>query len=319
VGGGTVNGDGKPRGPGRPDGAGPPSMVGDPLEEIAIPPTTRLGRRGRPDPGLQVAAAVVVVGLGLALAKPWDWGASPTPPAEPVGTAAPTAIATNSPARPRWTDPEATASCLSNRLWLAVIDEAGSDGRTSVRSWTRLDLVPAAGPDDPAIARIHVYADAVPRIGFCAPTRAAGVPETGPLAVAAWRLERGTAAAAATAVSITPIVASGGAISDGGAVFAPPAGSAERLGGERLGARLGDPEAAWSAEGAARWRPDGWSTGPEPAHGGGWPPGTYVFRVGLPGAGPGGADEAWFAVDLRGPWRGPDGATPAPDEPGPAP
>ena len=294
-------------------------MVGDPLEEIAIPPTTRLGRRGRPDRGLQVAAAVVAVGLGLALAKPWDWGASPAPAAEPVGTAAPAATTTISPAAPRWTDLEATASCLSNRLWLAVVDEAGADGRTSVRSWTRLDLVPAAGPDDPAITGIHVYADAVPQIGFCAPTRTAGTLGAGPLAVAAWRLEPGTAAAAATAVAIAPIVASGGDISDGGAIFAPPAGSAGRLGGDDPGARPGDPEAAWSADGGVPWRPAGWSTGPEPAHAGGWPPGTYVFRVGLPGAGPGGADEAWFSVDLRGPWRGPDGATPALDSATPGP
>lgn len=288
-------------------------MVGEPLEETAVPPTTRLGRRGRPDRGLHVAAAAVVVGLALALAKPWDWGASPTTPVEPAGTAAPTAVDMISPP-PRWTDLEATASCLSNRLWLTVVDEAGDDGRTSVRSWTRLDLVPAAGPEDPRIARIHVYADAVPRIGFCAPTRAAGVPGAGPLVVAAWRLERGAAAAAATAVSIAPIVASGGDLSDGGAVFAPPAGSAEQLGAAHRGAGPGDPEAAWSADGDLPWRPAGWSTGPVPASGGRWPPGTYVFRVSLPGAGPDGADEAWFSVDLRGPWRGPDGAA---REPGP--
>jgi hypothetical protein len=225
---------------------------------------------------------------------------------------------------------------------MVVVDEAGDDARAVARSWTRIEPVPASGPTDPGIATAHAYAEAVPRIGFCAPTRAG---DAGPsadagtrLEVAVWRVERAAGPQAASAVPLDLAVDAGGTFGDGGALYAPPAGtSGGRGSGDEAagangddasspaaGAGPGDPEAAWSIDGAAPWRPAGWSTGPTLAEVGGWPPGTYVFRVDLAGTEPGGGAEGWLAVELRGPWLGPDAAAPPSDrdgrtpDPGPA-
>jgi hypothetical protein len=278
-----------------------------PFEEVDLPATTRLGRGGPPDRTLRIAALLAVAGLGLALAKPWDW-AGPTA-APPATTIAPGAAASPAePGRPtpppRSIDPAAGVGCLSDRLWMAVVDEVDAGAATHARTWTRLDPVPVDDPTDPRIATAHAYAEVVPRIGFCAPTAAGattssgtarGAATAGRLAVAAWRVERAAGSAAATAVPLDLAVVAGGTIADGGALYAPPAGAG--------GPDPGDPEAAWSTGGSDPRRPAGWSTGPARTDVG-WLPGTYVFRVALDGARSAGDREGWIAVELRGPWAG---------------
>jgi hypothetical protein len=66
-----------------------------------------------------------------------------------------------------------------------------------------------------------------------------------------------------------------------------------------------DPEDAWAAggpaPGSARWR----AYGGQPVQAS-WPPGIYVFGVDALGSGPEGSGVAWFAIELRGPWTGPE-------------
>ncbi len=168
-------------------------------------------------------------------------------------------------------------------IWTTVVDQVAE--ATSSRSWTRIDPVPAGGPTDPAIATISVFADAVPRIGFCipaglevspsggtgadpgSPSGAAGVP----LAVRVWRVTPTTAPMTPVATALLPVLVSGGTVADRGALFGPPP--------------------VTPAPGARR------TASPAP-----WPAGRYVFRVDLQGAGPGGSDVTWFAIDLKGPW-----------------
>jgi hypothetical protein len=295
------------------------------VEEVDLPATARIGRGGAHDRSLRVAIVLAVAALGVALVKPWDWGApaalpGPTSTGAPAAAASPGAAGPSTPRPPAWTDLAARVSCLSNRLWMVVVDEVEDGGRTLARSWMRLDPVPAAGPTDARIVRAHAYAEAVPRIGFCAPTAGATGGPGDRLEVSAWRLEQG-AAPETVAVPVEPALVAGGTIADGGALYSAPAGLRRGLdpgdsvtndgrGDPDPSGRPTDPETAWSADGGAPWRPAGWSTGPAPASGGDWPPGTYVFRVGLPGAGTGSRAVAWFSVDLRGPWLGPDGAAP---------
>ncbi len=326
-GGGTASDGGAPGAPGRSGGA-----PGVPFEDVDLPATVRIGRPGTPDRALRVAAACLVAGLALAFAKPWSWGspaAAPTQAPDVIATPAPAASAVPAALAPRrWTDLGASGSCLSNRLWMAVVDEEDDGGRTVTRSWTRLDPVPASDPTDPGIVRARVYAEAVPRIGFCAPA-AAGTTERR-LAVAAWRLEPGTAPDEATAVPIEPVILAGGAVADGGALYGPPTSSRSGIvpgepgsptagGADARGAHgvAADPEVTWSVDGGGPWQPHGWTTGPEQAGAGGWLPGTYVFRVAVPGAAADDAAIAWVAVELRGPWPGteaapPDASTPQP-------
>lgn len=294
-----------------------------------LPVTARIGAGGGPGRGLRVGVAVVAIALGLALVKPWDMVAPATLPPDADASA-------EDASRPRATGalsdraPEATAgawtgvegvACLSERSWMAVVDQV--EGASARRSWTRLVLVPATGPTDPAMVVTRAWAAAVPRIGFCAPRRDGG---RVPFEVAGWRVEpvdgdaedagpdavtgpdaggagsdpgpvRATSAFRASAIA--PLVVAGGTIADRGALYAPPTDPGG-AGGPGAGA---DPEAAWAADGGEP-RPAGWGAGPS-GTGGSWPPGRYVFRVRLPGAGPGGADEAWFAIELLGPWPSP--------------
>jgi len=314
------------------------------------PPTTRIGPAGGSGRGLRTAVVLVAFALAVAVVKPWDWIAAPSvaPGREGAAilvaspTTAPSASPPSAPpAAPRdWTDVGALVACLSGTSWLAVVDQV--DGPTVSRSWTRLDLVPATDPLDPAIARTHVYAGAVPRIGFCAPGPAAGGGEAAdahgaagarggaPFVIRAWRLTPVESATQGTgtalpgtreAVPIVPPVVSGGTIAEGGALFGPPAGVAA---GSMAG-RTPDPEGAWAAGGLAQG-PAHWAADDGRAAQASWRPGTYVFRVGPSGAGPVGGDPsggdpvgggpsggevAWFAIELRGPWVGP-GAPPAP-------
>ena len=244
-GGGTASDGGAPGAPGRSGGA-----PGVPFEDVDLPATVRIGRPGTPDRALRVAAACLVAGLALAFAKPWSWGspaAAPTQAPDVIATPAPAASAVPAALAPRrWTDLGASGSCLSNRLWMAVVDEEDDGGRTVTRSWTRLDPVPASDPTDPGIVRARVYAEAVPRIGFCAPA-AAGTTERR-LAVAAWRLEPGTAPDEATAVPIEPVILAGGAVADGGALYGPPTSS-------RSGIVPGEPGSPTAGGADARRRP----------------------------------------------------------------
>jgi hypothetical protein len=281
----------------------------------------------------------VTLALAVAVVKPWDWVATPSRAPGPEGAAIPVAspLVAPTPAASNWTEIGARVSCLGEGSWLAVVDQV--DGPTVSRSWTHLDLVPATGPTDPAMARPRVYADAVPRLGFCAPGRATGGAGGGgaadahgaaPFVIRAWRLTplesatQGTGTAlpgTREAVPIVPPVVSGGTIAEGGALFGPPGG----LAAGSMAGRTADPEAAWAAGGRAHG-PAQWAADDGRSAQASWRPGTYVFRVGLSdgdpsgadpsgadpsGADPSGAEAAWFAIELRGPWVGP-GAPPAP-------
>jgi len=220
----------------------------------------------------------------VAVLKPWAWNAPP-PPVPGSGLGSPAAVGaavpTPTPA-PTPADPLTRSACLVDPIWTTVVDQVAE--ATSTRSWTRLDPVPAAGPTDPAIATVRVFADAVPRIGFCDPAGVEASPSDGivadpspangagqvPLAVRVWLVTPAPAPLTALATEIRPELLSGGTVADRGALFGPPA------------------SAASGARGAA-----------SPAA---WPTGRYVFRVDLPGAGPAGSDVTWFAVDLKGPW-----------------
>jgi hypothetical protein len=310
------------------------------------PPTTRIGpAAGAASRGLSMVVVLVALALVVAVLKPWDWIAAP-----PVGpgregaaiagvlpATSPTVVPT--PASPDWNGARPQVACLSGTRWLAVVDQV--NGPVTSRSWTRLDLVPATGPLDAAIARTHVYAEAVPRIGFCAPGAAGAPGASAQFLVRAWRLTpreaapaEGSGAArsgagqsgAREAVPVASRLVSGGSAADGGALYGPPGWLT--VGG--AAGRAADPEGAWAARGrpglgSAQWQADDGQ--PTPAS---WAPGTYVFRVSLAGSGPGGAGDAggtggsggggagtggaevaWFAIELRGPWVGP-GASAAP-------
>lgn len=287
-------------------------------EAAERPATTRIGPAGGPGRGFRALIALVAVAVAVAVAKPWDWITAPTsapgregaaipagsPGASPGG--APSTAAPDSPAD--WMGIDDQLACLSGSGWLAVVDAV--DGPTISRSWTRIEPVPAAGPTDEEIARTHVYADAVPRMGFCAPGRpgstSGGADPTagGAYDVRVWRITPDGAAAGGPAsdarvvVELAPVVISGGAVSDHGALFGPPVdqrpGSADQS---------RDPESAWAARAPERAP---WSPGDRVADAASWPPGTYVFRVDVPGSTPPGADAAWFVIELRGPWTGPD-------------
>jgi len=280
------------------------------------PPTTRIGPAGGSGRGLRTAVVLVAFALAVAVVKPWDSIAAPSvaPGREGAAILVASAMTAPTPAPRDWTGAGPRVACLSGTSWLAVVDQV--DGPTVSRSWTRLDLVAATDPLDPAIARTHVYAGAVPRIGFCAPDPGAGGGWAGggwaggaPFRIRAWRITPVESATEGTgtalpgsrdAVPIVPPVVSGGTVAEGGALFGPPGGVA----------------AGGRAPGPAKWAAD---DGP-PAQAS-WRPGTYVFRVGLSGAGPAGGDPsggdpaggeaAWFAIELRGPWVGP-GAPVAP-------
>jgi hypothetical protein len=225
---------------------------------------------------------LVALALVVAVLKPWDWFAPPAVAPGREGAAIPAAGPATSPTVVRtpashdWTGAGPQVACLSGTRWMAVVDQV--DGPTVARSWTGLDPVPATGPTDPAIVRMHVYAESVPRLGFCAPTRAPGASGAGSAAedafrVRAWRLQPPPGAdGPPESVGIALAVISGGSAGDHGVLYGPPGPQPRRR------ARL--PAAAW-------------------------PIGTYVFRVEQPGAGSAESDPAWFIVELRGPWTGP--------------
>jgi hypothetical protein len=290
-----------------------------PEDTAERPPTTRVGPAGGSGRGLRTLIALAGFALALAVLKPWDWFAPPAvapgregaaiPAARPATS--PTAIST--PGSHDWTGAGPQVACLSGARWLAVVDQV--NGPVTSRSWTRLDIVPATGPLDPAIVRTHVYAESVPRIGFCAPGSASAADGGAPFLVRAWRLTSLEALADGSATNstasrradeIVPPVVSGGTIAEAGSLFGPPEGPAAGGGA----GQAPDPEDVWAADGAApgsaRWS----------AHGGppvlaSWPPGIYVFRVDALGSGPAGSGLAWFAIELRGPWTGPgEGPTP---------
>lgn len=257
------------------------------------PPTARIGPAGGSGRGLSTVVVVVALALVVAVVKPWDWFAPPAAApgregaAIPAGRPATSPTVAPTPASRGWTGAGPEIACLSGTSWLAVVDQV--NGPSVSRSWTRLDLVPATGPLDPAIARTHVYAESVPRVGFCAPDTgldAAGAGEAGadraPFHLRAWRIRPASAAAGPpSAAEIAPALISGGTLADHGSLYGPPI--------------------------ARNMRRVDLSTNAA------WPVGTYVFQVEHAGAGPAGRDVAWFAIELRGPWIGPEGdSTPAP-------
>lgn len=252
-----------------------------PGEEFQAPPTTRLGPADGSGRRARLAVGLAVAALALAVAKPWSWlpaspGAAPPEAGASASGGPPPAAAATTP----WTSLGGEPSCLSGRLWMAVVDEV-DEGRPA-RSWTRLAPAAAGGPDDHAVVRTHAYAASVPRVGFCAPVAAALASGADPgerFAVRLWRI--GAGAASEEPGEMPLVVVAGGTLADGGALYAAVAGP-DRAGGQP----------------------------------GSWPPGTYVFRVQLPGAGPGGDAAAWFAIELRGPWTGP-GGSPGGESPAP--
>lgn len=300
-------------------------MPAPPVDEVDLPATARIGRAGGPGRGLRVALVALAVGLVLALLKPWDLGADPT--AVPGATASPaTAAEAARPATPApaWTDLAGAVSCLSDSIWMTVVDEVDGTGRATARTWTRVDPAPARDAADPSITPVRVYAAAVPRIGICVPLPDAGA-ESG-----ATRADPGGAAAAAlvveawfvrpdpagtpTATPIELVVASGGRVTDRGVLYAAPPASGPGAPGAGGQGPI-DPEVEWSEDDGAAARPGGWTSGAGPAAG--WPPGRVVFRVLAPGADPAGDRWTWLAIDLRGPWTGPEAREGADASPGP--
>ncbi len=286
----------------RGDGTPTPGR-GRPGDVFDLPATTRIGAGGGPGRGLRAVVALAAVALVLAVVKPWDWGTPPPTAPGRADAAVPGSppAASAAPATERWTGLSDRVSCLSGRLWMAVVDRV--DGPTATRSWTRLDVVPVTGPGDPAIARIHAYAEAVPRLGFCAPagTDANGTPAAAAFRVDAWRIDPGGPAnGSPTAASIDLRPAAGGTPADHGALYGPPTAPA---GGNRV-APSPDPEMAWARDAGLVPGPATWSPEASPAQAS-WPAGTYVFRVEAAGAVAGGTDATWFAIELRGPWTGP--------------
>jgi hypothetical protein len=304
-------------------------------DDAERPPTTRIGPAGGAGRGLSTLVVLVALALVVAVLKPWGWFAPPAVAPGREGAAIPAARPATSPtvaptpASRDWTGAGPQVACLSGVRWLAVVDQV--NGPVTSRSWTRLDLVPATGPLDPAIARTHVYAESVPRIGFCAPGSADAADGGATFRVRAWRLTLreaatagseaapagGTGAAlpapreAATgdagaalpgareAVPVVPTVVSGGTAADGGALFGPPGW----LTVGRAAGRATDPEGAWAARGPVPL-PGDWTPGGGLPEARSWQPGTYVFRVDAPGSEPEGSRVAWFAIELRGPWTG---------------
>jgi hypothetical protein len=270
-------------------------------DDAERPPTTRIGPAGGAGRGLSTVVVLVALALGVAVLKPWDWFAPPAAAPGREGAAIPAARPASSPtvaptpASRDWTGAGPQVACLSGTSWLVVVDQAV--GPTVSRSWTRVDPVPATGPLDPAIAGTRVYADSVPRIGFCVPdTRVpdpAGFGSTmgqgdAPFGVRAWRIQPASAATGPRhATEIAPALVSGGTLADRGSLYGPPVARSPRRG-------TGSAEAPWQT-------------------------GTYVFRVELADARPAGLGVAWFAIELRGPWTGlTDATTPAPGVPAPA-
>jgi hypothetical protein len=283
-------------------GGGVQPRASVPDETVEIPATTRIGPRGGPGRGLRALVALVALGIVLAVVKPWAWFAPPPEASAPGPEGTATAASGRSGSTPvpsPWTDLSERIACFSDWSWMAVVD--WTDGPTSARSWTRLDPVPATGPTDRAIAATHLYADSVLRIGFCAPAA-----DSLDARVRAWRLVPEPAAGAAEATEVALVPVAGGSAADHGALYEPPIlvepGATARAGP--------DPEGAWSVGGSLAPRPAGWSPGRARAAAA-WPPGTYVFHVQVGGSGSVAPDAAWFAIDLRGPWIGPDGVAPA--------
>lgn len=283
------------------------------------PPTTRIGSGGGSGRGLRTVAILVTLALAVAVVKPWDWLATPSrvQRGEEAAIPVPSPTVAPAPARSAWTVVGDRVACLSGGSWLAVVDQV--DGPTVSRSWTRLDLVPATGPADPAIAHTHVYAAAVPRLGFCAPTGesdAAGAGGAGgvPFRVRAWRLPPATPGRGDSS-SITDLqlrIVSGGTVADRGVLYGPPG---VVPGTPAQGTE--DPEGAWAVGGGLVPRPAAWSADDGLRGQASWPPGTYVFRVQLPGTGLTGPDGAWIAIELRGPWTGPEPEPEPSNAPGP--
>jgi hypothetical protein len=287
-------------------------------DAFEAPATSRIRPGGGTGRGLRALVALVAAGLVLAVLKPWDWSPPPTAPgrdgaaipgASPVGSpAASPAPASPAPAPESWTDLSNRVACLSGRLWMAVVDKV--DGPTVARTWTRLDPAAATDPADPAIVRLHAYAEAVPRLGFCAPAGAdaagadaGGAPATTPYRVRAWRLDPAVPGVrASTPAAIDLRIVAGGTRADNGVLYGPPPDTTPGA----AAVSTPDPEGAWSRGYGRIPRPAGWSPDADPsAAPGSWPSGTYVFRVDLAGAGPDGSATAWFAIELRGPWAGP--------------
>jgi len=294
-------------------------------DDAERPPTTRIGPAAGAGRGLSTLVVLVALALVVAVLKPWDWFAPPAVAPGREGAAIPAARpatsppAISTPGSHDWTGGGPQVACLSGTSWLAVVDQVNVP--VTSRSWTRLDLVPATGPLDPAIARTHVYAESVPRIGFCAPGSADAADGGATFLVRAWRLTSPMAAPAGSeatpaedagaavpgvgppgAREATPVVltvVSGGTAADGGALFGPPGWLT--VGG--AAGRAADPEGAWAARGPVPL-PGDWTPGGGMPEARSWAPGTYVFRVDAPGSGQAGSGIAWFAIELRGPWTG---------------
>ena len=289
-----------------------------PEDTAERPPTTRVGPAGGSGRGLRTLIALAGLALALAVLKPWDWIAAPSVGPGREGAAISAARPATSPtiaptpASGDWTGAGPQVACLSGARWLAVVDQV--NGPVTSRSWTRLDIVPATGPLDPAIVRTHVYAESVPRIGFCAPGSADAADGGATFRVRAWRLTPREAATAGSeaapaedagaavpgpreAIPVVLTVISGGTAADGGALFGPPGW----LTVGRAAGRAADPEGAWAARGPVPL-PGDWTPGGGLPEARSWQPGTYVFRVDALGSEPAGSGVAWFAIELRGPW-----------------
>ena len=170
-----------------------------------------------------VATALVATLIGLAILKPW--AAADMPSTGPQGAdrgvaaatdaASPTSRLSPTPA-PTSTGEAVIEQCHDPGSWRTATIETWRD--QTVRVWRAIDPAAASGPLDPTIPIVPAVGNAIPAIGYCAPTSGPQQP-VGQASIRAWRLDRGVA---------HPIdlrqVAPVRVTSPYGALFGPPAG-----------------------------------------------------------------------------------------------
>jgi hypothetical protein len=179
---------------------------------------------GRPRaPAVIVAAAFAFVAAFVV--QPWRPATPPTTAAAPAsyGPSAAAAVARSATPAPTSgasaSERAVEAFCLDPGSWrTATIEQWDSD--QTVRVWRAVEPRQATGPTDPAIDVVPAVGETVPAIGYCAPAVGPDRP-AGPADVVAWRVD-GATATPVELRQMAPI----GAVSELGALFAPPLDSA---------------------------------------------------------------------------------------------
>ncbi len=144
-----------------------------------------------------VATALMTTLIGLAILKPWaaadmpstgsqgaDRGlAAATDAASATGRLSPTPAPTS-------TGEAVIEQCHDPGSWRTATIETWRD--ITVHVWRAIDPRDASGPLDPTIPVVPAVGNAIPAIGYCAPTSGPQQP-FGQASIRAWRLDRGVA------------------------------------------------------------------------------------------------------------------------------